>query len=209
MSRQNKIGKKELIEFEQEIADLYTKGNIHAPIHLGGDNENQLIEIFKDIHPTDWIFSTWRNHYHWLLSGRDPEDLYQQIIHGGSMHVFGSRFFTSAIVGGVAPIAVGVAYAIKSKNLPERVWCFLGDMGASTGIAMESIRYACGHELPITFVIEDNHLSVKTDTKEAWGCKRCQILPQHYCYYYANEKVRYYEYNRKYPHAGTGVFVLF
>ena len=77
-------------------------------------------------------------------------------------------------------------------------------MGASTGIAMESIRYACGHNLPIIFVIEDNGLSVKTDTREAWG----KTLGEDFDILLRLPNVLYYQYKRKYPHAGTGVFVI-
>jgi pyruvate dehydrogenase E1 component alpha subunit len=188
--------KKELIKFEDEIGELYKQAKIKAPIHLAGINEKQLIKIFKKIKKNDWIFSTWRNHYHWLLSGRSPKELKKQILEGHSMHVYNNRFFTSAIVGGIAPIATGVAYALKKKKSKSKVWCFLGDMGVSTGIAQESIRYAKGHDLPITFVIEDNGLSVRTDTKESWGkCKKSKTIK--------------YKYKRKYPHAGCGTFVLF
>lgn len=193
---ETKFKAKDLIKFTNEIAKLYEDGNIKAPIHLGGDNEDQLIEIFKEVKPNDWIFATWRNHYHWLLSGRDPEDLKKQIIDGHSMHVFGKRFFSSAIVGGIAPIAVGVAVALKKKNSTDRVWCFLGDMGVSTGIARESITYAEGHDLPIIFVIEDNGLSVRTNTRDVWG--KADV-----------RKTMRYKYKRKWPHAGTGQFVLF
>ncbi len=205
--------KEEIIKFEEEMADLYKQGKIHSPVHLGGGNEDQLIEIFKNVKHNDWVFSTWRSHYHWLLSGRDPVDLRKQILDGHSMHMFGDRFFTSAIVGGIAPIAAGVAWSFKQKNDDSRVWCFLGDMGGSAGIAMESIRYACGHDLPITFIIEDNNLSVKTDTKLAWGCKDCHKDNSSgglfACALYKTKKVNYYEYNRNWPHAGCGVFVLF
>lgn len=201
----NTLNKEELIKFEDEIKELYEQGKIKVPIHLGGDNEEQLIEIFKEINKEDWIFGTWRSHYQWLLSGRSADELKSQILNGHSMHVFDDHFFTSAIVGGIAPIAVGVAYALKQKGSKEKVWCFLGDMGASTGIAMESMRYACGHKLPITFVIEDNGLSVKTDTQESWGCKGCGFED---CHLIGKKHIKYV-YHRRYPHAGTGVFVLF
>jgi TPP-dependent pyruvate/acetoin dehydrogenase alpha subunit len=195
------MNKEELIKFTEEVAELYKAGKIHAPIHLGGENEDNLIEIFKNITSSDWIFSTWRSHYCWLLSGKSPSELLQQIMDGHSMHVYGDRFFTSAIVGGIAPIAVGTAYALKLKMSKDRVWCFLGDMGASTGIAMESMRYACGHDLPITFVIEDNGLSVRTDTLESWGCKNCRISNCNLI----GKKCQRYEYVRKYNHAGYGL----
>ena len=32
-----------------------------------------LIKIFKNIKSDDWVFSTWRNHYHALLKGIPKE----------------------------------------------------------------------------------------------------------------------------------------
>jgi len=207
--------KEELIAFEERIQNLFEAGEIRAPVHLSGDNEEALLEIFQEYRPGDWIFSTWRSHYHWLLSDRDPEELERQIRAGDSMSVFGERFFTSSIVGGGAPIALGVALALslkkegaaEEKAAPQseaggstddasRVWCFVGDMAAAGGLARECIRYAEGHDLPICYVIEDNGLSVSTETEKAWGTKGAK-------------KTRHYRYRRKYPHAGTGRYVVF
>ena len=58
------ITKQELIDFEMSIKENYEDGNIPAPIHLSKDNEEHLIEIFQYVHKDDWVFSTWRNHYH-------------------------------------------------------------------------------------------------------------------------------------------------
>lgn len=190
------MNKKELIKFEEEIAKLYEQAKIRAPIHLSGGNEDKLIKIFKEHKEGDWIFSTYRNHYHWLLSGRDPEELKRQILDGQSMHVFGDKFFTSAIVGGVAPIALGVAVALKIKNSPHKVWCFIGDMAGESGIVDECIKYAKGHNLPVSFVIEDNDYSVRALTRETWGRGRTRVN-------------RRYKYKRQYPHAGTGKYVMF
>jgi pyruvate dehydrogenase E1 component alpha subunit len=190
------MNKKDLIKFEEEIAKLYEQAKIRAPIHLSDNNESQLIKIFKGYRQGDWIFSTYRSHYHWLLSGRNPEELKKQILQGHSMHVYSDRFFTSAIVGGVAPIALGVAMALKMKSSPNKVWCFIGDMAGESGIVHECIKYARGHNLPITFVIEDNGYSVRALTKETWGTAKAKVN-------------RRYKYKRGYPHAGTGKYVMF
>jgi len=188
--------KEQLIKFTDEIKELYETGKIHSPVHLSGTNEEQLIKIFHKVKADDWIFSTWRSHYHWLLSGRDPAELKKQILDGHSMHVNGFRFFTSAIVGGIPSIALGVAWGLKLNKSTDKVWCFIGDAAYRCGITVECIKYAKGHDLPITFVVEDNGLCVRAKTKEIWGYKK-------------TKKVIRYKYKRKYPHAGSGKYVMF
>ena len=185
-----------MIKFEEGITDLYKEGKIPYPIHLSGGNEKQLSEIFRFFEKGDWVFTTYRSHYHWLLSGRDSKELKNKIVNTGSMNIYDDKFFTSAIVGGHVPIAVGTALALKMKGSSDKVWCFMGDMAATTGIVKESIRYAEGFELPITFVIEDNGLSVNTPTETVWGDG-------------IENKVITYDYKRNYPHSGTGEYVLF
>ena len=74
------MNKKDLIDFEKRVQDVYESGKIKAPVHLSGNNEDQLIEIFKKIDKDDWVFSSWRNHYHALLHGFDPEILFNHIL---------------------------------------------------------------------------------------------------------------------------------
>ena len=51
------MNKQELISFEQRIADRFNNGEIPYLIHLSGGNEDQLIDIFKDVNQGDYIFS--------------------------------------------------------------------------------------------------------------------------------------------------------
>ena len=191
---------KKLIDFELKIKKVYENGTIKAPIHLSGNNEKYLIKIFKKIKRTDWVFSTWRNHYHALLHGVDEKWLYKEIILGRSMGIISkkNKFYSSAIVGGILPIALGVAMANKMKKSKDKVFVFIGDMTYETGIFHESFKYAENMKLPIKFIVEDNDLSTNTPTKKAWG-KKSKI----------SKKIIYYKYKRKFPHHGTGNWILF
>ena len=197
------MNKADLIAFEKEVADRFERGEIKGPVHLSGNNEDQLIEIFKDIKPTDWVFSTWRNHYHALLHGIPPEKVLERIMQGESMNMTFPEynFFTSAIVGGILLIAVGVAYTLRHSDHDEpyrpMVYCFIGDMADTTGICHECEQFAIYNELPIKFIVEDNELSCNTPTSEAWGD----------CYMLANWDR--YIYKRTYPHCGVGRWVNF
>lgn len=190
------MNKEGLISFEMSISDLFLGKKIRFPVHLSGGNEDKLIEIFKEIRKEDWVFSTHRNHYHALLKGIKPEDLRNYIKLNGSMHVYFKKFFTSGIVGGVIPIALGVAMGIKRDGGSEKVWVFVGDMAGYTGIFAECVRYAGGHDLPIKFIVEDNGLSVETPTHKVWGQSGVATINR-------------YEYNRQCSHQGCGKWIEF
>lgn len=197
---QKKISKKILLDFEDNIKKIYEKGKIKGPIHLSGNNEEKLIKIFKKIKKTDWVFSTWRNHYHALLHGISPAWLKDKILKGKSMGINNKkkRFYSSSIVGGILPIALGVAMGLKKKKTKKKVWVFIGDMTYETGIFHEVYKYAKNNNLPLKFVVEDNNFSTNTPTSKVW-IKKTKPM----------RNVIYYKYKRKFPHHGTGTWVLF
>ena len=193
--------KDDLIEFETNIANEFNAGRIPYPVHLESGNEDELIRIFADMKPNDWLFGSWRLHLKALLKGV-PRKLLRAAIHRGesmALRLPAYRVYGSAIVGGTIPIALGAAMAIKRKNGNELVWCFLGDMTAMTGIFHECLVYARCHGLPIRFVIENNGVSVCTSTASVWPGAE---LP-------TGDKVSGYHYQSKYPHAGAGKRVQF
>lgn len=204
---------KKLIAFEDRVIRAFEKGKCNCPIHLCGGNEQQLIDIFKDIHKEDWVISTHRNHYHYLLKGGDSGKLFDELCgktsgvcsgYGRSMHIFDREhnFLTSGIVGGGVAIACGVAMGIKLRKGVEKVYCFIGDGAMDSGHSWEAIRYAIAQDLPVVFVIEDNNLSIDTTVQERWGDK--DLPPT-----VVTDKVIHYRYTRKHGHVGIGKFVGF
>lgn len=194
----------DLIAFEKDIAAQFEAGKIKAPVHLAGGNESQLIEIFKHIRPQDWVLCQWRSHYHCLLKGVPPNELKEAIIQGRSIALCFPqyRILCSAIVGGIAPIATGLAWSIKRRLFGkpgklEHVYAFVGDMTAESGIFYESRKYAQRHGLPVTWIVENNQKSVCTDTQEVWGVTGA-LMPG-----------KMYEYELTWPHVGTGRWVQF
>ena len=198
------LNKNDLREFELEIFELFKNKQIKSPIHLRGGNEEYLIELFKRINPEDYCFFTWASHLECLLKGVPKEQVKAAILKNKSIALSFKDYniISSAIVGGNAPIAVGVALAIKQKKENRKVWCFIGDMSFYTGAVQESIRYAEVHDLPITFVVADNRLSVTTPTREIWGNDIEKICLE-------SKKCIRYEYTNCFPHAGIGEKVLF
>jgi pyruvate dehydrogenase E1 component alpha subunit len=189
-----------LIRFEQTIVDIWEAGKIKGPVHLSNGNEGSLIEIFKRIKETDWVFSTWRSHYHWVLKGLSADYATEIIKEGKSITMceHEERFYASAIVGGTLPIALGVASAIKKDGGDDKVWVFVGDMSFESGIFYEVHKYARNFDLPLYFVVEDNGVSTYTPTDATWNIKR--EVPS---------DVIHYTYKSKYPHYGSGKWIAF
>jgi pyruvate dehydrogenase E1 component alpha subunit len=204
MNKTKKYTKEELINFEENIAEYFNNAMIKAPVHLYYGNEDQMISIFENIHPEDWVFCTWRSHYQCLLKGVPLEQVKSDILKGKSISLCYPKYniFSSAIVTGNIPIATGVALDIKRKGGTNHVWCFLGDMTSETGAFFENWKYAVNFDLPITYVIEDNEKSVCTETKKTWNTNELFFAKE-------TRKIVYYQYKTKYPHAGAGKRIQF
>mgnify|MGYP000397712167 FL=1 len=189
-----------LIDFENLIVKHWEDGKIRGPIHLSNGNEEQLIEIFKRIKTSDWVFSTWRSHYHALLKEVPIDWIEEEILKGKSITLcnIDEKFYSSAIVGGTLSVALGVAMGIKQKGGDEKVFVFVGDMSFESGIFYEVHKYARNFDLPIVFVVEDNDVSTYTPTEATWNKKR--EVPS---------DVIHYTYKSKYPHYGSGKWVVF
>lgn len=199
------MNRDDLIAFEEEIAGLFNAGRIRAPVHLYYGNEDAMIEVFRSVRPQDWVFCSWRSHYQCLLKGVPRDRIRDEILAGRSIALCfpEHRIYSSAIVGGNLPIAVGVALSIQRRGEDAMVHCFVGDMTAETGIAHECIKYSRNLALPIRFIVEDNGKSVCTDTREAWRQPVLSFEGR------SDGLVEHYRYETKYPHAGAGVRVQF
>lgn len=210
----NSLNKEDLIKFEEDIANCFNNKMIKAPVHLTCNNEDQLISIFKEIREEDFIFTTWRSHLHILLKGCPPEKLKKAILEGKSITLCFPEYnvFSSAIVGGIIPIALGTALSLKRDGKGAKVFCFIGDMTSTTGSFSECLRYAENHNLPITYIIENNGKSVCTDSYKIWNTNKLAFEPKeksketikisdHLWYYW-------YELDR-WQHAGTNIRVQF
>ncbi len=208
---------KELIEFEKEIADIYAQGKIKAPVHLRSGREEQLIDIFQtfNISDSDYVFGYWDSHELALLKGVPRETVKRAILDGNSIALSFPDYnmLCSGIVGSLMGVATGVAYDLKRKKSKARVFHFCGEMSAETGIFHEAVKYSTNFDLPITFIVGDNKVSVMTKTREVWG----SIYPWFWSCWEEEDsrilmystKIHYFEYINGYPHSGLGKLIKF
>lgn len=160
-------------DFEKRLqADMV---NIMCPTHLSLGHEGVASVLHESLRPEDWLFSTHRNHHHYLAKGGDEQKLWDEI-HGlesglnggfaGSQGISDTsiNFHASAIVGGLIGVATGAAYALNGTDAV--VVCCIGDAGTEGGVFWESINFAALHRLPIVYVCENNGKSVDATIDE-------------------------------------------
>ena len=98
---------KDLRTFELDVFKMFKEKKIASPIHLRGGNEEKLIQIFKDINPEDYCFTTWASHLECLLKGVPKDKVKEAILNNKSICLSFKEhnIISSAIVGGNAPLA--------------------------------------------------------------------------------------------------------
>lgn len=202
------VTKEELIAFEQEIAEIFATGVIRAPVHLRAGREDALIDIFKKfkIDNDDYVFGFWDSHELALLKGVPREELKQAILDGKSISLCfpKQKVLCSGIVGSLMGTATGVAWSLKKQGSKGRAFLFCGDMSAETGIFHEAVKYAYNFDLPVTFIVCDNGVSVMTNTRETWGSQEPWFKNTPY-----EKKIIYFKYTNGYPHSGLGKLIKF
>jgi len=202
------LTKEDIIAFEQEIAGIFATGVIRAPVHLRAGREDALIKIFKDnkIGDDDYVFGFWDSHELALLKGVPREDVKAAILRGRSISLCfpEKKVLCSGIVGSLMGTAAGVAWSLKNQGKKGRAYLFCGDMSAETGIFHEAVKYVHNFDLPATFIVCDNGVSVMTDTREVWGSPEPWFAGTKY-----EKNIIYFQYTNTYPHSGLGKLIKF
>lgn len=183
--------------FEERIRQLWEAGELPYLVHLCGGNEAQLIKLFEEVTPGDWVIGSHRCHYHYLLAGGDQDVLEAEIRAGRSMYLFNraTNFLSTSILAGLCSTAAGLAYGLRERGSANRVWCFLGDGAEEQGHVYEAVHWVEAWHLPCVFVIEDNDRSVATPKRERRHDFR---------WHWPARCVRRYRYTATWPHAGSG-----
>jgi TPP-dependent pyruvate/acetoin dehydrogenase alpha subunit len=160
--------------FEQRAIEQYRLGNIRGYLHPYLGQEAIAVGAILALEPEDYIVSTHRGHGHAIAKGHDPARMMAELFgradgycrgRGGSMHVASGRvrnLGANGIVGGGLGIAVGAAMAIRQRDGDEVVVAFCSDGSSANGIWHEAMNLASIWDLPVIFVLENNHYAVST-----------------------------------------------
>jgi acetoin:2,6-dichlorophenolindophenol oxidoreductase subunit alpha len=109
-----------------------------------------------------------RNHAHLVAIGSAPELLYRELLgrdggpqrgRAGSFHLADPPrgvAYTSAMLGGAAALAAGLALAKQRLGEPGVALAFFGDGAMGEGLIYETFNLAAAWRLPVVFVCENN-----------------------------------------------------
>lgn len=164
--------------FEEKIVSVYAEQDMQTPVHLYIGQEAVAAGISQHLKDEDYVFSTHRNHGHYLCKGADMKPIVAELYgratgcakgKGGSMHfvdVSKGCLGTSAIVGGSIPLGAGAALAIKLKGEAGRIAVtYFGDGASDEGVLQETMNFAGLHKLPVLFACENNLYATNSPQK--------------------------------------------
>ena len=166
-------------EFELAAMDLFSRGGVKGTVHPYIGQEASGVGVCMALRKDDVIASTHRGHGHLIAKGADTKKMMAELLgketgyckgRGGSMHI--ADFETgilgaSGVVGAGIPIAVGAALGFRLGGEDRVAVPFTGEGGANTGNWHEGLNMAAIWDLPVVFVLENNHYAVSTNVEYA------------------------------------------
>lgn len=163
--------------FEERVGLAYTKRKFSGFCHLHIGQEALAVGVQESIRDSDYMMSGYRSHTQAIGKGIEPKQVMAELFgkvdgvcrgKGGSMHMFSDsmRFLGGhGIVGGQAPIATGVGFAIRYREEDDVCVCYLGDAATNQGQFFEAMNMAATWDLPVLFIIENNKYGMGTDIR--------------------------------------------
>lgn len=169
--------------FEQLALKFYQQGKMGGFLHLYIGQESVAVAAASLMNGQDEMITAYRDHGHALAVGMGMEECMAELFgkatgcskgKGGSMHFFAPDkhyWGGHGIVGGQVPLGLGLAFALKYKNIPGCALAFLGDGAINQGPVSESLNLASLFDLPLVVIIENNGYSMGTSLARSSSIK--------------------------------------
>ena len=169
--------------FEEKAGQLYGMGLIGGFCHLYIGQEAVVVGIEAAAKEGDKRLTSYRDHGHMLACGMDPKGVMAELTgrsggysrgKGGSMHMFSKEkhfYGGHGIVGAQVPLGAGLAFADKYLGNDNVTFTYFGDGAANQGQVYETYNMAELWNLPVVFVIENNHYAMGTSVQRSTHSK--------------------------------------
>jgi TPP-dependent pyruvate/acetoin dehydrogenase alpha subunit len=159
---------------EEEIANYYLREKVMSFVHFYVGQEAVAVGVSDALTNDDHALGNHRSHGHYLAKGGSLRRMFCEMLgkaegsshgKGGSMHMIDrSVGFTGStpILGSIAPIASGSAFAQKYTGTKDVTVAYIGDGASEEGGVYETMNLAALYKLPLLIVIENNLYSVNS-----------------------------------------------
>jgi TPP-dependent pyruvate/acetoin dehydrogenase alpha subunit len=166
---------------EASIREHYQRDDMKTPMHMSMGEEAIVVGVCQALKTSDQVLGTYRSHALYLAKTGETDRFFAEMYgkssgmakgKGGSMHLTAPSdglICTSAVVGTTIPVAIGAAFANKSRKNDHLVAVFFGDGAVDEGVFWESLNSACLMKLPVLFVCEDNGYAVHSPVTARHG----------------------------------------
>jgi len=160
--------------FEEKAEEAYAIGKIGGFCHLHIGQEGVAAGCIGPLRDEDYVITAYRDHTQAIAKGIEPGKVMAELYgreggcsggKGGSMHLFDAerRFMGGhGIVGAQVPLGAGIGFAVRYRGGDEVVVCFLGDAAVNQGAFHEALNMSAVWELPVIYVVENNHYGMGT-----------------------------------------------
>lgn len=158
--------------FEETLLKLFTQGHLRGTVHTCLGQEACAVGVAGALDPKiDCVCSNHRGHGHFLAFCDDMQGLLAEILgyesgicggKGGSQHLHAPNFYSNGILGGMVPVATGIAMAQKRAGKHGVSAVFAGDGAMAEGVIYEALNMAVLWRLPLLLVIEHNQIAQST-----------------------------------------------
>ena len=161
---------------EEYVEELASKGLIWGTYHLSIGQEACHIGVSMALEDGDIVVPTHRCHGYNIGLGSSLYSFFSELLGsrhglcggiGGSMHMTDmahGNFGSSAVVGSGVSIAGGVALSFARRGMENIAVAVMGDGAASRGTVHEMMNIASIWNLPILFLLENNHYGMSASS---------------------------------------------
>lgn len=162
---------------EERLLSLFSEGLLNGTVHTAVGQEFTGVFISKHLQPSDFVTSNHRGHGHYLARFGNVRGLISEIMgkeegvsggFGGSQHIVDENYLSNGIQGGMLPVAAGVSFYFKKKEINSIAVSYIGDGTLGEGIVYETLNLASVLECPFLVVVENNGYAQSTSFKQTF-----------------------------------------
>lgn len=177
---------------EEKVDELISNAKITGTTHLGIGQEAIMAGAHYAVKRTDYLSVTHRDHGFTLLRGQNINAMMAELHgreaglckgRGGSSHMMdiaNRNMGANGVIGACAPLAAGMALALKMQNTDDIILCTLGDGAMNEGATHEGFNLAAVWKLPVVYICENNQYAMSTSVKEAFAIDDLSVRAKAY-----------------------------